>query len=183
MAITTRKAVPADAAALHELAALTFGLANPAGTAQADIDAFIDQHLAEASFAGYVADPDRTVLIAEDQAGAAAVGYSMLVADPIKDPELAALVAAVTPAGGTAIELSKFYVAEGMHGSGAAATLMTATLEAAAKTGATTCWLGVNQQNVRAAKFYSKNDFAIVGTKRFRVGEAWHDDHVRARPL
>lgn len=183
MAITTRHAVPADAAALHALAARTFGLANPAGTTQANIDAFIDEHLSRTSFSGYLADPDRIVLIAEDQAGAAAVGYSMLVAGPIEDPDVAAAVAAVTPADGTAIELSKFYVDEGMHGSGVAATLMAATLEAAAKTGASTCWLGVNQENARAAKFYAKNSFEIVGSKRFKVGEVWHDDHVRARPI
>ena len=83
----------------------------------------------------------------------------------------------------TAIELSKFYVAPENHGSGVATTLMTATLEAAAGTGAGICWLGVNQRNERAAKFYEKSGFAIVGTKRFRVGEVWHDDHVRARLL
>ena len=45
---------------------------------------------------------------------------------------------------------------------------MRATLEAAADTGATSCWLGVNQRNVRAARFYTKHGFAVVGTKRFR---------------
>ena len=69
------------------------------------------------------------------------------------------------------------------HGSGAASTLMAATLEAAAATGAETCWLGVNQRNVRAARFYDKSGFTVVGTKRFLVGEQWHDDHVRLRSL
>jgi ribosomal protein S18 acetylase RimI-like enzyme len=69
------------------------------------------------------------------------------------------------------------------HGSGIATELMRATLEAATGTGAASCWLGVNQENVRAAKFYTKNGFAVVGTKRFLVGEQWHDDHVRLRSL
>jgi ribosomal protein S18 acetylase RimI-like enzyme len=60
---------------------------------------------------------------------------------------------------------------------------MAATLEAAAATGAESCWLGVNQLNARAARFYEKNGFAVVGTKRFLVGEQWHDDHVRLRSL
>jgi ribosomal protein S18 acetylase RimI-like enzyme len=60
---------------------------------------------------------------------------------------------------------------------------MTATLTAAAETGARICWLGVNQQNERAAKFYAKHGFEIIGTKRFLVGADWHDDHVRARLL
>jgi GNAT superfamily N-acetyltransferase len=181
MAIITRRAVPADAAELHELAASTFGLANPPGTAQTDIDAFIGEHLAEASFTAYVADPNRIVLLAEVQGDA--VGYTMLVRGPIKNPDVAAVVAAAAPGATTPIELSKFYVAAESHGSGVAAILMTATLEAAAATGAGICWLGVNQLNKRAAKFYAKNGFEIVGTKRFQVGAVWHDDHVRARLL
>jgi ribosomal protein S18 acetylase RimI-like enzyme len=199
MVITTRHAGPADAAELHELAARTFGLATPPGTLQTDIDAFISQHLSLASFEHYLADPERILLLAEKarEGQSRAVGYSMLVAGPITDPELAAVVAAATAASGsgaapaagkaaatgTAIELSKFYVAPDDHGSGVAATLMAATLEAAAKTGAKTCWLGVNQKNMRAARFYAKHGFEIIGTKRFLVGEVWHDDDVRARPL
>jgi GNAT superfamily N-acetyltransferase len=182
MAITTRRAALADAAELHKLAARTFGLATPPGTLQTDIDAFIGEHLAEASFAAYLADPARIVLLAEDEG--TAVGYAMLIGGPIKDPELAAVVASAADSGTrTAIELSKFYVAPENHGSGIAATLMTATLAAAAGAGAGICWLGVNQRNDRAAKFYAKHGFEIVGTKRFLVGAVWHDDHVRARLL
>lgn len=182
MAITTRHAVPADAAELHDLAARTFGLATPAGTRQADIDAFIAEHLAPARFSAYLADPARIVLLAEERG--TAVGYAMLIGGPIGDPVAAAVVtAAVDPPGAATIELSKFYVTEANHGSGVAATLMAATLAAAAASGARLCWLGVNQYNERAARFYAKNGFEIIGTKRFLVGEVWHDDHVRAHPL
>jgi len=182
MAITTRRAAAADAAELHELAARTFGLATPAGTLQTDIDAFVAEHLARAKFADYLADPARIVLLAEDRG--TAVGYAMLISNPISDPELAALVASAPGApGAAAIELSKFYVAAENHGSGVATTLMAATLAAATASGARLCWLGVNQHNERAAKFYAKNGFEIIGTKRFLVGAVWHDDHVRARPL
>jgi ribosomal protein S18 acetylase RimI-like enzyme len=81
------------------------------------------------------------------------------------------------------VELSKFYLTADRHGSGVASALMEATLAAAAATGAEFCWLGVNQQNERAAKFYSKHGFEIVGVKRFRVGAELHHDHVRRRPL
>jgi ribosomal protein S18 acetylase RimI-like enzyme len=102
----------------------------------------------------------------------------MLVRGPITDPDVRAVVDEAT-----SIELSKFYVLADAHGSGVAATLMAATLAAAAATGATSCWLGVNQQNVRAAKFYDKSGFTVRGTKRFLVGEDWHDDHIRMRSL
>jgi ribosomal protein S18 acetylase RimI-like enzyme len=176
MPITTRRATAVDAAELHDVAARTFGLACPPGTLQSDIDAFVRLHLSAERFAEYLADERRILLLAESDGKP--VGYAMLVRGPITDPDVRAVV---EEAG--SIELSKFYVLADAHGSGAAATLMAATLAAAAETGATTCWLGVNQQNLRAARFYDKSGFTVRGTKRFLVGGDWHDDHVRARSL
>jgi ribosomal protein S18 acetylase RimI-like enzyme len=176
MLITTRRAVDADLDLLHELAARTFGLACPPETLQADIDAFVARHLSTESFRGYLADPERILLIAE--ADGEPVGYSMLVRAPITDPDVAAVVDDQV-----SVELSKFYLDSARHGSGVASTLMAATLAEAAGTGAQFCWLGVNQQNERAAKFYTKHGFEVVGTKRFLVGDDWHHDHVRLRPL
>ncbi|GAA2571154.1 N-acetyltransferase [Winogradskya consettensis] len=180
MVISTRRATLRDAGELHELAARTFGLANPPGSAQSDIDAFIALHLSVASFEGYLADPLRILLIASEHDQP--IGYSMLVGGPIADPSLAGTVAKFA-GDGVSIELSKFYLAPEAHGSGVASTLMAATLAAAVETGATHCWLGVNQQNERAAKFYTKQGFDVIGTKHFRVGNARHDDHVRGRVL
>jgi GNAT superfamily N-acetyltransferase len=176
MPITIRRAVPGDEAALHRLAERTFGLACPPGTPQSDVDAFVALHLSEARFAEYLTDPDRVVLLAVGDDGP--VGYTMLVRGPITDADVRALVDAET-----SVELSKFYVLLDRHGSGIAAELMRATLDAAAGTGAATVWLGVNQRNERAARFYAKNGFDVIGTKRFLVGDTWHDDHVRLRKL
>ena len=176
MVITTRRADLVDAALLHDLATRTFGLACPPGTRQQDIDAFITENLSADNFSRYLADPDRILLIGT--ANGVSVGYSMLVGGPIADPDVAALVDEAV-----SIELSKFYLAADRHGSGVASALMAATLAEAAATGAKYCWLGVNQRNERAAKFYARHGFEIVGVKRFLVGDVWHDDHVRLRPL
>ena len=176
MPITTRRATATDAAELHDVAARTFALACPPGTSQSDIDDFIATHLSEAKFEEYLKDDHRILLLAE-MAGAP-IGYSMLVRGPIADPDVRAVV---DPA--TSIELSKFYLLADSHGSGAAAVLMAATVAEAAASGAAACWLGVNQENARAARFYEKSGFTVRGTKRFKVGEEWHDDHVRVRSL
>jgi ribosomal protein S18 acetylase RimI-like enzyme len=175
MPLSTRRAVPGDAVELHEVAARTFGLACPPGTLQSDVDAFIALNLSRERFEEYLKDHRRIVLLAERDG--VPVGYAMLVRGPIADPDVRAVV------DDDSIELSKIYVLADSHGSGVASELMRATLEAAAATGAPSCWLGVNQRNVRAAKFYTKHGFEIVGTKRFLVGEQWHNDHVRLRPL
>src|SRR4051794_19442867 len=114
MSIITRRAEPDETAALHALAAETFGLACPPGTPQSDVDEFVARHLSEARFADYLADPNRIVLVAE--VDGELVGYAMLVRGPITDPDVRSLVDAAS-----SIELSKFYVLEKRHGSGIAA--------------------------------------------------------------
>lgn len=173
MATTVRRATTDDAALLHELAALTFGLACPPGTTQQAIDDFVATVLSETSFAGYLADPDRALLVAEVDGVPA--GYTMLVFGEPADPAVAAAITAHPT-----VELSKVYVVEGHHGAGIGPALMSASLEAAAER-ASAVWLGVNQHNARANRFYEKNGFAVVGTKQFLVGGKLEDDFVRER--
>jgi hypothetical protein len=110
MPLTTRRAVPGDAAELHAVAARTFGLACPPGTLQSDIDAFVALHLSRERFEEYLKDDRRTVLIAE--VDLTPVGYAMLVRGPVADPDVRAVV------DDDSVELSKFYVLADNHGSG-----------------------------------------------------------------
>jgi ribosomal protein S18 acetylase RimI-like enzyme len=174
--VTIRTATPADAAALHSVAAATFPLACPPDAKPEAIQHFIDEHLAVLNFERYLADPVRQLLIAEvDGVG---LGYTMLVFAEPTDPDV---VAAITKR--PTVELSKCYILADSHGSGLATELMTATLAAASDRGAAGVWLGVNQQNERANRFYAKHGFERVGTKKFLVGERWEDDYVLERVL
>jgi GNAT superfamily N-acetyltransferase len=132
--------------------------------------------LSAARFEAYLADAGREVLVAIVDGSIA--GYAMLVFGDPSDPDVAAAVTTRPTA-----ELSKFYVAARCHGSGVAAGLMHSAIEAARRRGARTLWLGVNQQNGRANRFYEKSGFAIVGTKRFPLGGRWEDDFTRERAL
>src|SRR5690554_3765261 len=172
MGLSVRRAGRADAAALHEVAAATFGLACPPGTEQGDIDAFIAEHLSEAKFEEYLADADRELLLVEGDGEV--VGYTMLVFGEPADAGIATAVSARPT-----VELSKVYVLPGLHGSGASAALLAATIEAARSRGVGGVWLGVNKQNLRANRFYEKKGFVQVGVKTFRVGSELHDDFVR----
>ncbi|HYJ26496.1 MAG TPA: hypothetical protein VEW73_02205 [Nocardioides sp.] len=78
MPVTIRRAVEADAQTLSRLAALTFPLACTPQTTAETLAAHIAEHLDEASFGRHLADPDRILLVAEDEDGEA-VGYTMLV--------------------------------------------------------------------------------------------------------
>lgn len=175
--LTTRPAAPTDAAALSELAAETFPLACPPHTTAEAIAAFVVEHFTVERFEEYLADPSRILVVTED-IGGRLVGYTMLIAGEPRDADAAAAVPARP-----AIELSKFYTRRAAHGTGVAGPLMAATLKAAAETGAATVWLGVNEQNARAIRFYEKQGFVKVGRKHFLVGGRIEDDWVLARPL
>ena len=75
----------------------------------------------------------------------------MLVTGEPRDPDVAAAVAARPT-----IELSKVYVMPEQHGTGVAAALMDASMPPRARRGAVSMWLGVNDENVRANRFYEK---------------------------
>ena len=171
-----RPASTADLPELADVAARTFPLACPPSAAQADIAAFIAEHLSQQRFAEYLTDPDRDVLVALDEGRI--TGYAMLVRGAPEDPDVARVVLARP-----ALEVSKIYVLPERHGGGASAALIAQALTIARDTGCRSAWLGVNQQNARAQRFYAKHGFAVEGTKAFHLGAAVENDYVLVRPL
>ncbi|KUI42330.1 acetyltransferase [Mycobacterium sp. IS-1590] len=176
MGIDVARAVDADLRDLADVAARTFPLACPPEVTPDDVAAFIEENLAESRFGDYLHDPDRVVLVA--RTGACLTGYAMLIRGVPDDPDVHR---AVEPR--PAVEVSKIYVLPEHHGSGVATALMTEALRTAADVGAAVVWLGVNQQNRRAQRFYAKHGFAVSGTKTFRLGAAIEDDFVMVRTL
>jgi ribosomal protein S18 acetylase RimI-like enzyme len=169
-------AVVADLPELADVAARTFPLACPPSVTAENIAAFIDENLSEPRFRDYVADPDRVVLAARD--GGRMVGYVMLIRGV---PDGDDVQRAVTRR--PALELSKMYVLPASHGAGVSGALMTAVLNSARELGSAAVWLGVNQQNERAQRFYARHTFVITGTKTFRLGAGVENDYVMVRPL
>ena len=162
-----------DAAEVAEVAAVTFPLACPPAVTAQNVAAFIDENLSEARFRDYLADPDRVLLGAWEKARM--VGYAMLIRGV--DADVARAVT-LRPA----VELSKMYVLPASHGAGASGALMAAALGRAVELGARCVWLGVNQQNLRAQRFYAKHGFSVSGVRTFRLGDGVENDYVMVRP-
>jgi len=177
MTVVIRPATAADAEALAGVAAVTFPLACPPHTTAEAKAAFIASVLSTERFAEYTADPARRVLVAE-QATGAVIGYTQVNLGDPAEPDVPA-AGRVRPTA----ELSKCYVLPGHHGEGVAGRLMEASLAAAADAGAEGIWLGVNEENARAQRFYGKHGFERVGSKRFLVGDRLEDDWVMEREL
>ncbi len=170
--IEIHRATAVDVPALHALAAATFALATTEGTAQADIDAFVGEHLSLGRFAQYVAADERSLFLAS--VDGVPSGYTMLVFAEPYDADVAEAIT-VRPTA----ELSKVYTRAEAHGTGLAGELLRVTIEHARERGAAGIWLGVNTHNPRANRFYEKNGFAVVGTRRFEVGDRVERDTVR----
>ena len=168
-----------DSVDAHELAAVaarTFPLACPPSTTLENIASFIDTNLSATRFAEYLTDPQRAVLTAQQDGRI--VGYAMLIHGVDDDTDVQRAVE-LRPAA----ELSKMYLLPRYHGTGAATALMELTLATAAEWGVRCVWLGVNQGNQRAQRFYLKSGFTINDTRTFRVGERLENDYVMTREL
>jgi ribosomal protein S18 acetylase RimI-like enzyme len=165
-----------DADELADVAARTFPLACPPAAAAENITSFIAANLSAGRFAEYLADPQRAILTARQDGRI--VGYAMLIRGVADDPEVQRAVE-VRPAA----ELSKLYLLPDFHGAGVSAALMNTALATAAEWGVRCVWLGVNQGNRRAQRFYLKTGFKINGTRSFQLGAGREDDYVMIREL
>lgn len=153
-----------DTAELADVAARTFPLACPPAVGADNMASFIHANLSAERFAEYLADPDRAVITAAR--GGRIIGYAMLIRD-----------------GTDSAELSKIYVLAEHHGGGLSGALMELALATAEGWGARRVWLGVNQANQRAQRFYAKSGFTINGTRTFRVGSRTENDYLMVREL
>jgi ribosomal protein S18 acetylase RimI-like enzyme len=154
-----------DTEELAAIAARTFPLACPASTAPENIASFIDTNLSAERFAEYLADPQRAILTAQQDDRI--IGYAMLIRDATDDTA----------------ELSKMYLLPDYHGAGLSKALMDLALATAEQWGVRCVWLGVNQGNQRAQRFYAKSGFKVNGTRTFQVGTRREDDYVMVREL
>ena len=168
--------MPTDAAVLAGLAAGTFALACPPDTTAESIRDYIAANLSEECFVGYLADPARDIRLT--LADGLPAGYTMLLFGEPNDTDAAAAIT-LHPT----VELSKVYLLGEYHGVGIAAPLMAETLDVARSRGAVGVWLGVNQHNARAIRFYEKSGFVLVGAKTCMVGPDLQHDHVMERAL
>ena len=167
-----RRAAPADALPLAELAIRTFYETFAEGTAPDDMAAFLTESYGERQQSEEIADPDIATLVVEADGGAL-VAFSQICRAPA--PEC------VT--GESPVELLRFYIDRPWHGSGLAQHLMSATREAGRGLGGRTLWLTVWEKNYRAVAFYEKCGFVDVGEHEFWVGTDCQTDRVMVREI
>ena len=176
MTVVVTTATEAELSELADVAAQTFPLACPPTVTADNIAAFVAANLSAERFAAYLDDPDRAVFVAHHDGRI--LGYAMLIRGVPDDPDVQRAVAPRP-----AVELSKIYVLPDAHGGTASAQLIDAAVGYARDHRANCVWLGVNQENQRAQRFYTKHGFTVSGTKTFRLGAGVEHDYVMVRTL
>jgi ribosomal protein S18 acetylase RimI-like enzyme len=168
---TIRSARPADAAALAQLAALTFAETFAAQNTPEDLAAHLQSSYGVEQQTAEIQDPDAATLLSFE-------GHQLIGFAQVRRKAAPRCVSADRP-----VELLRFYFARSAHGKGFAAQLMSAAREAARELGGLHIWLGVWEHNPRAIAFYLKSGFVQVGSHVFVVGNDHQTDYVFVSPL
>jgi ribosomal protein S18 acetylase RimI-like enzyme len=160
-----------EAAQLGGVAELIFRDTFAPFNTEADMELYCAEAMSAEAFASDLDDPMSEILVAAEDG--AIVAYAHIHRGE------APAVAGSAPA----IELKRFYLLRGQHGTGLARRLMREVAGRSAALGAATLWLGVWEHNGRAIAFYRKLGFEEVGEQPFLLGTDLQRDLIMTVPL
>ena len=167
--ITIRRALPADAPVLADLAARTFSETFAHLYDPADLAAFIEASYSVGSMAADLADPAKALWVVEarDQA----VGYAQC--GPCNLPH-----AEVTS---SCRELKRFYLVKAFQNGGLGGRLFSETMAWMEEGEPRDLWIGVWSENHGAQRFYQRAGFEKVGEYGFKVGSTTDREFILRR--
>ncbi|MGC6499535.1 MAG: GNAT family N-acetyltransferase [Henriciella sp.] len=172
--VTIKQAQPEDAGGLAAIGAATFLEAFCDHIAAADLLLHLQrQHDAE-TYRAYLTAPDprNAAWLALHETTRAPVGYALTC-----PPDLP------IPTEESDLELKRLYLFSKYHGSGVASALERAAETHARRLGARNMLLGTHEDNDRAAGFYRKCGYRMIGRRPFQIGDAIMDDIIMSRAL
>lgn len=161
----------ADAAELARFAESTFRDTFAAANTPEHMAQHCRDNYATAIQAAQITDPAWTTLLIRQQ-------ETLIAYAQCRSGDAPACVASARPG-----EIHRLYVHRNWHGRGIARMLMSACIETLRQRDADMAWLGVWEQNPRAAAFYRKSGFVEVGEHVFTLGGDPQRDVVMARAL
>jgi ribosomal protein S18 acetylase RimI-like enzyme len=169
--ITTRRAVPADAALLAELGASTFTDTFAADNTPENLAQYLADAFGEEIQRAELEDPEISVFFAERNG--AVVGYVMLREGPAPEDVR----------GFDVLEIARLYARRQDRGSGVGRALMQRAIREAAAGGKEALWLAVWERNASAMEFYRRWEFFEAGSKSFKLGDDLQNDLVMVRRI
>ena len=172
MAWRLRRAEPGDAPALALVAGATFLETYHALIGVRDIVAHVAERCTAETFVRWIEDPDVAVFYAAVEDTDSPLGFAVLTAPDFP-----------IPLGPDDVELRRIYTLATAHGQGVGPALLAAAKAEARARGKRRMLLGTHPDNTRAQRFYEREGFALIGRRRFQVGERVFDDPVYALAL
>jgi ribosomal protein S18 acetylase RimI-like enzyme len=169
--MTIRRGSPEDASALAELAMRTFHDTYAEFNTAEDMRAYLERVYGVEQQTRELSDPGMITVLADSPDGL--VGFAQ-----VRRGEAPSCVGQ-----DDAVEVYRFYVDRGAHGTGVAARLMDGVKTAARDLGGRRLWLGVWERNPRAIAFYRKSGFSDAGTTTFQLGSDLQTDRVMVASL
>ena len=168
--ITIRRAGPADAPVLADLAATTFSETFAHLYDPADLAAFLLEAYAVEAMAADLADPAKALWLVE--AGGEAVGYAQCGPCELPHPEVTS----------SCRELKRFYLRKAFQNGGLGGRLFSETLDWMEDGEPRDLWIGVWSENHGAQRFYRRAGFEKVGEYGFNVGSTTDLEFILRRP-
>ncbi|RDZ29559.1 GNAT family N-acetyltransferase [Lysobacter silvisoli] len=165
-----RRAGPADATLLSDLASRTFSETFGHLYPPEHLQRFLDDSYSLQAQARPLADPQCAVWLLERDG--IAVGHAL--AGPCGLPH-----AEVAPGDG---ELKRLYVLREAQNGGWGGRLFQTALDWLLRDGPRTLWIGVWSENHGAQRFYARHGFVHVGDYEFVVGDTRDHEYILRRP-
>lgn len=160
MALTIRRATPADAAAVSRIATRTFTETFGHLYEDEDLQAFLQDSFAVEKQALILGLDAYAIWLLEDDGEP--VGHAAAGPCGLPHPE----------AGPEDGELKRLYVLSGYQSGGWGGRLFAAALEWLEREGPRTLWISVWSENLGAQRFYARAGFEFAGEYQFKVGRA-----------
>lgn len=170
MPLSVRRATPADAEALSEVATQAFTQSFGHLYPDQDLQAFLHGNYSVERQARLLADQGCALWLLEE--GGDAVGYALAGGCDLPHPEVSA---------GDG-ELKRLYVLPRAQNQGGGERLFQAALQWLQRDGPRTLWIGVWSENPGAQRFYARHGFARVGEYEFPVGRVRDREFILRRP-
>lgn len=169
--ITIRRAIPADAPVLADLAARTFSDTFAQLYDPADLVAFLAEAYDVEVMAADIADPGNALWLVE--AGDQAVGYAQCGPCDLPHPEVTT----------TCRELKRFYLLKAFQNGGHGGRLFSEAVAWMQEGEPRDLWIGVWSENHGAQRFYQRSGFEKVGEYGFRVGSTTDLEFILRRSV
>lgn len=169
--ISIRKAVPADAETLQQIAIQTFTDTFASHNTEQNMQQYLRANLSLEQLGTELSNPDSAFYFAHFQGEL--IGYLKLnfagAQTELQDQE--------------ALEIERIYVTREFHGRNAGQLLYNFAVSVAAQKQLRYVWLAVWEHNKRAIRFYEKNGFVTFDQHLFKLGDDEQTDLMMRKEL